>query len=77
MTRERNKEWKTKYPAERVCAEPAFAAEKQLDGDRFAVSSSGQKKKWRKIWGGGRDVKMARDLGLERFHAQPKWEIPV
>jgi hypothetical protein len=20
---------------------------------------------------------MARDLGLERFHAQPKWEIPV
>ncbi|MBP86609.1 MAG: hypothetical protein CMJ64_07835, partial [Planctomycetaceae bacterium] len=30
-----------------------------------------------KIWGGGRDVKMARDLGLERFHAQPKWEIPA
>ncbi len=27
--------------------------------------------------GGGRDVKMARDLGLERFHAQPKWEIPA
>ena len=27
--------------------------------------------------GGGRDVKTGRDLGLERFQAQPKWEIPV
>ena len=27
--------------------------------------------------GGGRDVKIGRDLGLERFQAQPKWEIPV
>ena len=26
--------------------------------------------------GGGRDVKIGRDLGLERFQAQPKWEIP-
>jgi hypothetical protein len=49
VTIERIKEWKTGFPAERVCAESAFAAEKQLDGDRFAVSSSGQKKKWRKI----------------------------
>ncbi|MBP90284.1 MAG: hypothetical protein CMJ64_26865, partial [Planctomycetaceae bacterium] len=32
--------------------------------------------KMEKNLGGGRDVKMARDLGLERFHAQPKWEIP-
>lgn len=22
---------------------------------------------------GGRDVRMGSDLGLERFHAQPKW----
>ena len=27
--------------------------------------------------GGGRDVKTGRDLGLGRFQAQPKWEIPV
>ena len=26
--------------------------------------------------GGGGDVKMGSDLGLERFQAQPKWEIP-
>jgi len=27
--------------------------------------------------GGGRDVKIGRDLGLERFQAQPKWETPA
>ena len=27
--------------------------------------------------GGGRDVKIGRDLGLGRFQAQPKWEIPA
>ena len=26
---------------------------------------------------GGGDVKIGSDLGLERFRAQPKWEIPV
>ena len=49
VTRERNKEWKTRFPAEKVCAEPALAAEKRLDGDRFAVPSIGRTKKWRKI----------------------------
>ena len=26
---------------------------------------------------GGGDVKIGSDLGLERFEAQPKWEIPA
>jgi hypothetical protein len=48
MTREQNKEWKTRFPAEKVRAEPALAAEKQFDGNRFAVPSIGRRTKMEK-----------------------------
>jgi hypothetical protein len=34
-------------------------------------------KKSPRVRHGGSDVKLGSDLGLERFQAQPKWEIPV
>jgi hypothetical protein len=70
-----------RFPAERVCAESALAAEKQLEGDRFAVSSIGWATKMEKNYlsldnWGGLDVRIGSDSGLERFQAQPKWQIP-
>jgi hypothetical protein len=34
-------------------------------------------KKSPRVRHGGSDVKLGSDLGLERFQAQPKWEIPA
>ena len=78
---ERNKAWKKRFLAEKVCAEPAFAAEKRLDGNRFAVPSIGRTTKMEKnqhaLDTGGRDVKIGNFLGLVVSRLNPNGKSRV
>jgi hypothetical protein len=83
VTRERIKEWKTWFLTEKVCADPEIDAEKRSGGPRFQVfdrAQAGPESENRKRFaaldtGGGHDVKLRGIASLDRFLAQPKWEM--
>ena len=81
MKLEWSKWWKTGFLIETVCAEHTLAAGKRSDWHRSRIARAGRRERCRKIHThearGGGVVIIANVASLDRFQAQPIWEIPA